>query len=118
MNPGGGGSSLVVQIQTKDGVQYVLPKGDVDMTASPTLRTELKKAQSSRPQRLIIDLTGVPYMDSSGVATLVEAMQIARKNSTRMVLCGMTDKVRSIFEIARLDTVFVIAETAEAAALK
>lgn len=115
---GGGGGPLVVQTQVRDGVSFVLPKGDIDLTASPTLRTELKKIQSSRPMRLVIDLAGVPYMDSSGVATLVEAMQIARKNNTKLVLCSMTDKVRSIFEIARLDTVFTIAENAEAAALK
>jgi anti-sigma B factor antagonist len=55
-------------------------------------------------------------MDSSGVATLVEAMQIARKQSTRLVLCGMQSKVRSIFEIARLDRVFTIVDDREAAA--
>jgi anti-sigma B factor antagonist len=47
-------------------------------------------------------------MDSSGVATLVEAMQVARKQGGRLVLCGLQEKVRSIFEIARLDMVFTI----------
>jgi anti-sigma B factor antagonist len=47
-------------------------------------------------------------MDSSGVATLVEAMQVARRCDSRLVLCGLQEKVRSIFEIARLDMVFSI----------
>lgn len=107
------GESLSVRTVAKDGALIVSPLGDVDLTASPTLRQELKKAQATRPQRLIVDLKGVPYMDSSGVATLVEAMQQARRNNTRMVLSGLTDRVRSIFEIARLDTVFSISPSTD-----
>jgi anti-sigma B factor antagonist len=93
----------------------VTPMGDVDLTASPTLRQALRQAQAARPAALVVDLSQVAYMDSSGVATLVEAMQVARKNSTRMSLCCLQEKVRSIFEIARLDTVFRIMDSAEAA---
>ncbi len=84
------------------------PKGDVDLSRSPALRNALRQAQAAKPSKLVVDLAGVEYMDSSGVATLVEALQIARKNNTKIVLCDLKDKVRSIFEIARLDTVFTI----------
>lgn len=107
--------SITVKSEVRDGAAVVTPVGDVDLTASPVLRQELKKVQGSRPQRLIVDLTQVPYMDSSGVATLVEAMKTANQNRTRLVLCGMQPKVRSIFEIARLDTVFAIAVDANQA---
>jgi len=63
----------------------------------------------------VVDLSGVNYMDSSGVATLVEAMQISRRQSTKLVLCSLQDKVRSVFEIARLDRVFEIAPNVEVA---
>jgi anti-sigma B factor antagonist len=107
--------SIVVKCEIRDGAAVVTPVGDVDLTASPVLRQELKKVQGSRPQRLIVDLSQVPYMDSSGVATLVEAMKTANQNRTRLVLCGMQPKVRSIFEIARLDTVFaIVADTNQA----
>ena len=66
--------------------------------------------------RLVIDLSAVPFMDSSGVATLVEALQVQRRGSNKLVLCGLQPKVRSIFEIARLDMVFAIADDASAAA--
>lgn len=104
-----------VQSEMKDGAVIVAPEGDVDLSRSPVLRTSLKQALTAKPSRLVIDLGLVDYMDSSGVATLVEALQIARKSGTKMVLCGMKDRVRSIFEIARLDTVFTIAATREAA---
>ena len=86
----------------------VSPSGDIDLGRSPTLRTYLKEAQRDRPKRLIVDLGQVEYMDSSGVATLIEALQISLKQDTSMVLCNIQDKVRSIFEIARLDSVFKI----------
>ena len=47
-------------------------------------------------------------MDSSGVATFVEAMQLARRQGSKLILCGLQDRVRGIFEIARLDMVFTI----------
>lgn len=112
---GGGESAFRVSVENRPGATVVLPSGEIDLNASPILRQELKRVQTARPQRLIVDLSGVPYMDSSGVATLVEAMQIARKNSTRLVLCGMQEKVLSIFEIARLDTVFTIVPDATGA---
>ncbi len=99
---------------TDDGVT-LRPAGDVDLSSSRELQQTIKRAMEGKPERLIVDLTNVPYMDSSGVATLVEAMQIARKQSTRLVLCCMQSKVRSIFEIARLDRVFTIVDDAESA---
>lgn len=93
----------------------VCPAGDIDLTGSPTLREELKRVNNARPARIIVDLTGVPYMDSSGVATLVEALQMARKARSKLVLCCLQDRVRSIFEIAKLETVFTITPSLELA---
>jgi len=106
---------LEIQIEkTTDGV-IVRPVGDVDLGCAPTLRQRLKEVQNENPERLVIDLSAVPYMDSSGVATLVEAMQNARRTDTRLVLCALQNKVRSIFEIARLDMVFAIVDNVEEA---
>lgn len=106
---------MVVRIEERDGSVLVSPEGDVDLHRSPSLRDQLRKAAAKRPKRLVVDLSAVPYMDSSGVATLVEAMQITRKQSTALALCGLQDRVRSIFEIARLDMVFRIYPDAAAA---
>ncbi len=106
---------MVVRVEDRDGTLFLFPEGDVDLHRSPALRDQLRKAAQKKPKRLVVDLSGVPYMDSSGVATLVEAMQITRKQSTALVLCGLQDRVRSIFEIARLDMVFKIVPDAAAA---
>lgn len=107
--------TMKVNAETRDGAVILAPEGDIDLAHSPTLRNSLRQAHISKPQRLIVDLSMVDYMDSSGVATLVEALQTARRNNTKMVLCGMKDRVRSIFEIARLDTVFAIVDSRDAA---
>lgn len=109
------GSMLNVKTETLEAAVVVAPLGDIDLSGSPTLRQELRRAQMSKLPKLVVDLRGVSYMDSSGVATLVEAMQMARKSNTKLVLCNMQPRVRSIFEIARLDSVFTIVPDVSAA---
>ena len=90
--------------------------GEIDFSRSPDLRSELLILLGKKPGRMVLDLSGVPYMDSSGVATLVEALQIQRKASSKLVLCGLQPKVRGIFEIARLNLVFTIVDNCDTAA--
>jgi anti-sigma B factor antagonist len=106
---------MEVLVHSVDKTVVVTPVGEVDLNVARELQSHLKKAIEGKPAKLIVDLGKVPYMDSSGVATLVEAMQITRKQSTRLVLCDLRDKVRSVFEIARLDRVFTIVDTLQAA---
>ena len=97
-----------------DGLALV-PEGDIDLSRSPEMRKRIKEALDGRPKRLVLDLGRVNYMDSSGVATLVEALQRSRTIGCTLVICGMQPKVRSIFEIARLVSVFkIVASRAEA----
>ncbi len=106
-----------LDIQTEniaDGV-ILRPTGEIDLSCAAMLRQRLSKVQESKPLRFIIDLAAVPYMDSSGVATFVEAMQMARKKGSKLVLCGLQQRVLSIFEIARLDMVFTIVKDTDAA---
>jgi anti-sigma B factor antagonist len=106
---------LDVQTEAIADGHLLKPVGDIDLGKAPAFRRHISQVQSSRPSRLVIDLSEVPYMDSSGVATLVEAMQIARRQSGKLVLFGLQARVRSIFEIARLDTIFKICDSRESA---
>lgn len=99
---------LEVKTETTGTTTVLTPSGDVDLSCSRELQAHLRKSLESKPKLVVVNLAKVPYMDSSGVATLVEAMQISRKQSTKLVLCALQDRVRSIFEIARLDRVFTI----------
>jgi anti-sigma B factor antagonist len=110
-------SETIIQqtLPLPDGIQ-VHPVGDIDLSRSPQLRLELLHLAKSNHKRLVIDLAQVPYMDSSGVATLIETLhQVQRKSGGRLILCSLQPKVLSIFEIARLNMVFTIVENAAAA---
>ena len=106
---------VITDIQKTEGGAYVALAGEIDLSRSPVLRQGLMELVQARPVRLVGDLADVPYMDSSGVATLLEALQQQRRTGGRMILCGLQPKVRSIFEIARLDMVFTIVEDKEKA---
>ncbi|HPW65316.1 MAG TPA: STAS domain-containing protein, partial [Candidatus Omnitrophota bacterium] len=59
--------------------------------------------------KILIDLSKVDYMDSSGIATFVEAFQRTKRYSGRLILAGLTAAVRGVFEIAKLENIFEIA---------
>jgi anti-sigma B factor antagonist len=93
-------------------------RGEVDLQTSPLLRGALLDLiVKNRPRRLIVNLSSVAYMDSSGIAVLVEMLQHMRKLGGKVFLAAVQPRVRSVLEIARLDTIFVItADEAEALA--
>ena len=91
--------------------EVISPVGEVDMHESPALRETLLAAVAARPGAVVADLSGVTFMDSSGVATLVEAMKAAKAAGVRFSLCSMSGKVRDVFELARLDKFFTLAAT-------
>ena len=63
---------------------------------------------AKRPTRLVVDLSGVTFIDSSGLAVLINAMQDIKEYGGKLTLAGITNNVRSIFETARLDQFFLI----------
>lgn len=89
-------------------VAVVEVSGEIDLNSSPELQQVLLELFDRRPSGVVVNLKDVPYMDSSGVASLVKALARARRNNISLRLTGMTDRVRSVFEITRLDSVFDI----------
>lgn len=107
--------NLTIRMETAGGVEVVALSGEVDMRASPALRSELLGVVERRPARTILDLSGTSYIDSSGVGTLVEFKRKIERVGGRVVLTGMQHRVRSVFEITKLDRFFAIAESVEEA---
>ena len=83
-------------------------EGEVDLYSSPELRKILLSLTGAETPVLIVDLCKVKYMDSSGVATLVEALQQVGKYGGRLKLANLRDAVAEVFELSRLDKVFDI----------
>jgi anti-sigma B factor antagonist len=101
-------SAFISIDRPEQGIVVLAPTADIDMSRSPDLRTSIRQEMGSGIHKMIVDLEEVHYMDSSGLATLVEAMRNASKSDTKLVICNMNQKVSAIFEIARLDTFFSI----------
>ena len=101
---------------TLPGAPNVLPlEGEIDLHVSPRISAALGAMIERKPARLVIDLSGVSYIDSSGLAVLIEGMQNVEAYGGKLVLAGLQESVRPIFEIARLDQVFLIFPHVDAA---
>jgi anti-sigma B factor antagonist len=86
--------------------------GDIDLHNSPEMRVSLLEAlHRYSPKRLVLDLAGVAYMDSSAIAVLVELLQKLRRNGGRVELSNLQPRVKGLLEIARLDSIFMIIAT-------
>ena len=89
--------------------------GDIDLNRSADFQRGLLELAAQNPARIVVDLAGVAYMDSSGVASLVKLLARVRRANGVLKLAGLTPRVRSVFEITRLDTVFEICPNTEEA---
>ena len=80
--------------------------GRITVQNSGEMRAALRNVLSRKPPELAVDLSDVSYMDTSGVATLVEAARTARRQRTRLTLRGLCDQPRYLFEMTRFDRLF------------
>ena len=84
-------------------------RGEIDLHNSPQVRTALLKfLDDAKPAKLVLNLGEVPYMDSSAIAVLVEALQKMRRAGGKIYLTDLQARVKGLLEIARLDTIFVV----------
>lgn len=91
------------------------PEGAIDLHVSPELRASLRAIIDEKPKRLVVDLSRVPYVDSSGIAVLIGAMQSLEQEGGVFLLAGAQEAVRMIFESARLDQYFRLFPDVDAA---
>ena len=90
-------------------------EGEIDLHVSPEVADGLRPMFAKEPQVLVVDLEKVTYIDSSGLAVLIEAMQNVQKYGGKFALANVQESVRHIFDIARLDQVFQIFDNVDAA---
>jgi anti-sigma B factor antagonist len=81
-------------------------EGRISVNNSDEMRRKLLAALRARPAQITADLSHVTYMDSSGLATLLEAVRVARNQGTRLVLGGISGQPRQLFEVANLHALF------------
>lgn len=84
--------------------------GEVDLSCSPQAREQILK-ELKKGKKLLVDLSAVDYIDSSGVASLVEGFQVARGQSQEFALVGVSKAAMQVLQLARLDKVFTLLDT-------
>lgn len=81
-------------------------EGEIDLHESPNLRESLRPLIDRKIPRVYVDMAEVTYIDSSGLAVLIDAMQRVANYGGKFGLIAIRPAIRTILEIARLDQVF------------
>ncbi|HEV3419414.1 MAG TPA: STAS domain-containing protein [Candidatus Acidoferrum sp.] len=91
--------------------------GDIDLAHSPAMRKALlQEIKEKKTPKVFLNLEKVRYIDSSGIASLVEGLKASRDQGSRLILYGLSKTVREVMELSRLQKIFEIHDS-EAQAL-
>jgi anti-sigma B factor antagonist len=90
--------------------------GNIDLSQSPEVRKVLlKEMREASVPRVMLNLSDVNYIDSSGIASLVEGLKLSRELNSRFILFGLSTNAREVLQISRLLSFFEIYENEEQA---
>ena len=85
--------------------------GELDFHVTPQVRDKVQQVIQKQAKKIVVNLKGVSYIDSSGLALFVETLQKMKRYGGKLVLTELAAPVRSVFEIAKLDKVFSLANS-------
>jgi len=107
---------MQISVRQLDKISILDISGDIDLSTSPELRKALlREFKDRRMPRVVVNLQAVQYVDSSGVASLVEGLKASRDVGSRFVLCGLNTKVKDVLRLSRLGTIFEVVDSEEQA---
>lgn len=106
---------MLINSRTIDDMTVVAPEGRCDRRTAPELGDWLEGVSRSGASRIIVDMNGITFMDSTGLATLIRFMKQCRAAGGDLCLADLQQPVRIIFELTRLDSAFIICPTVAAA---
>lgn len=89
-----------------DGVCFAV-RGELDIRTAPDLRTAVMQGAAERPGVVELDLSGVSFMDSSGLGTMVSIKRDLEETQSSLVLSSVPSKVMRILQLTRMDTLFL-----------
>lgn len=106
---------MILQEEKNEGAAVCLLEGEIDINTSPQLRKSFDELIRRNEKKVLLDFSAVTYIDSSGLATLIEMYQRLKKIQGRMRFCGMNESVKNIFEITKLYKFFEVFDNRESA---
>jgi len=94
------------------------PQGRLDLQGGLNLERQLARVSSDQPPIWVVDMAYIDFVDSAGLLSLVNALEVALRRRSRLILCGLCPSVRVVLEITRLDQVFeIVADRLELSAI-
>ena len=107
---------MQIAIRKLDQITIVDVTGDIDLSTSPDLRKVLlHEMRELKIPRVVVNLTSVRYVDSSGVASLLEGLKASRDMKSRFIMYGLNAKVTQVLQLSKLLNIFEICPNEEEA---
>ena len=94
-------------------VQVIEPDGILDGTKANQFRQAIRKSVNDGAEVILVDFTGVTFMDSSGLGALVLSLKTIRSAGAKLFLCSVNEQIRMLFELTSMDRVFEICSSRE-----
>ena len=107
---------MQISARESEGSVILDVSGDIDLAHSPAMRKMLLlEIKDKRTPKVFLNFKNVRYIDSSGIASLVEGLKASRDQGSRMILYGLSPTVREVMEQSRLQRMFEIYDNEEQA---
>jgi len=111
MRPDGGYRMFELSTGSSDGSKYVISvNGEVDIYSAPSFKESLYQSINDVTQDIVLDCSGLTYIDSMGLGILVGVLKRVREKGCNMIIRNPRSTVRKLFKITGLDKAFVIEE--------
>lgn len=85
-------------------------EGEININTSPELRKAFDEYIQRGIKKVLFDFSQISYIDSSGLATLIELLQRLNKSGGKLNICNVSEKIKNIFEVTKLHKLFKIYE--------
>ena len=108
--------ALEVETRTADnGITVVAPTGRLDVACAPALKEAISEVVKNGPPRIVIDMEGVSFVDSTGLGSVISALKQVRGSQGELRLAAPNQQARVVLELTTLDRVFPYYATVEEA---
>jgi len=106
---------MSIHVKSENKVEVIYLDLEIDLDTTQAVKDQIKKSLETS-NKVQVDLSKVSYIDSSGIASLIEGMQIAKRMNKEFGLVNVSNEVIKVIKLAHLDTVFnIISETNKSA---
>ncbi|MGE4317903.1 MAG: STAS domain-containing protein [Deferribacterales bacterium] len=101
---------MKITVDDKGSAKVIRPYGKIDILTSSELRSTLSELTKKKVMKVIVDLAQVTYLDSSGLATLLEALKNLKEYEGKLQLANVPDRILKVMSLMKLDLIFEIIE--------